>query len=216
MKAGIGHLQDKLESFREEIKGQSYTVSDDTVTEVLRECELCFVQLNKRIKAGDDEAKRVHITSTSNTGPAGSHPSTPGNRSHVLARTHMMGSVANLLPPELDETASRMNTLRPFNQRIDLIGGDGEHRNNAGNVPLHVHTVIFDIICRCNALCAIFALSFHDTVTLCSLFTLLFLINTKHQHNIPGVYAAHDPNGGGDDNSLGDLEDDELTREKVN
>ena len=34
MKAGIGHLQDKLESFREEIKGQSYTVSDDTVTEV--------------------------------------------------------------------------------------------------------------------------------------------------------------------------------------
>eukprot|EP01032_Pedospumella_encystans_P009074 gene9074-10712_t len=161
MKAGIGHLQDKLESFREEIKGQSYTVSDDTVTEVLRECELCFVQLNKRIKAGDDEAKRVHITSTSHTGPAGSHPSTPGNRSHVLARTHMMGSVANLLPPELDETASRMNTLRPFNQRIDLIGGDGEHRNNAG------------------------------------------------------VYAAHDPNGGGDDNSLGDLEDDELTREKV-
>lgn len=59
MKAGIGHLQDKLESFREEIKGNSHNVSDETVTEVLRECELCFVQLNKRIKAGDDEAKRT-------------------------------------------------------------------------------------------------------------------------------------------------------------
>jgi len=156
MKAGIGHLQDKLESFREEIKGQSYTVSDDTVTEVLRECELCFVQLNKRIKAGDDEAKRVHITTTqSHTGhgtgqAAGSHPSTPGNRSHVLARTHMMGSVANLLPPELDETASRMNTLRPFNQRIDLIGGDGEHRNNAGNVASPVPSVIYEVLCLWN------------------------------------------------------------------
>jgi len=38
----------------------------------------------------------------------------------------------------------------------------------------------------------------------------------KHiQTLFSGVYAAHDPNGGGDDNSLGDLEDDELTREKV-
>jgi hypothetical protein len=32
----------------------------------------------------------------------------------------MMGSMANLMPAELDETASRMNTLRPYNQRIDL------------------------------------------------------------------------------------------------
>jgi len=134
-------------------------------TQVLRECELCFVQLNKRIKAGDDEAKRAHITNTAHDdkahgahGHGGAHSASP-NRTAVMSRTHMMGSVANLLPPELDETASRMNTLRPYNQRIDLAG-DNEHRNSAG------------------------------------------------------VYAAHDPNGG-DDNSLGDLDDDELTREKV-
>ena len=66
MKAGIGHLQDKLESFREEIKGNNYNITDETVTEVLRECELCFVQLNKRIKAGDDEERRAHITDTNN------------------------------------------------------------------------------------------------------------------------------------------------------
>ena len=132
---------------------------------MLRECELCFVQLNKRIKVGDDEAKRAHITNTAHDDKShghghghGAHSASP-NRTAVMSRTHMMGSVANLLPPELDETASRMNTLRPYNQRIDLAG-DNEHRNSAG------------------------------------------------------VYAAHDPNGG-EDNSLGDLDDDELTREKV-
>jgi hypothetical protein len=38
--------------------------------------------------------------------------------------------------------------------------------------------------------------------------------NRDEHHNAAGVYAAHDPNGG-DDNSIGDLEDDELTRDKV-
>jgi hypothetical protein len=123
MKAGIGHLQDKLESFREEIKGNTHTVTDDTVTEVLRECELCFVQLNKRIKAGDDEARRAHITDTNADADKGAHthgPSHVAQAASQMARSHLMGSVANLMPPELDETASRMNTLRPYNQRIDL------------------------------------------------------------------------------------------------
>lgn len=72
-----------------------------------------------------------------------------------MQRQHMMGSVANMLPPELDDTAGRMNTLRPYNQRIDL----GNHEEG---------------------------------------------------HNNAGVYAPYDPNGA-DDNSIGDLEDDELT-----
>lgn len=130
MKAGIGHLQDKLESFREEIKGNTYSVTDEAVTEVLRECELCFVQLNKRIKAGDDEARRAHITDGSGADGGSRGGSAVGTARHgggfasaatqQLARSHLMGSVANLMPPELDETASRMNTLRPYNQRIDL------------------------------------------------------------------------------------------------
>jgi hypothetical protein len=128
MKAGIGHLQDKLESFREEIKGNTYGVTDETVTEVLRECELCFVQLNKRIKAGDDEARRSHITDTTTEAQKSASSPAPSStaastRTGLMARSQMMGSMANLMPPELDETASRMNTLRPYNQRIDL----GEH-----------------------------------------------------------------------------------------
>jgi coiled-coil domain-containing protein 151 len=172
MKAGVGHLQDKLESFREEIKGNSYPMTDETIAEVLRECELCFVHLNKRIKAGDDEARRAQITSAgTGTGAASSSslhsPMGSGGMSHAmlqsgLVRSHMMGSIANMLPPALDDTAGRMNTLRPYNQRIDLTAHDGDMQAN----------------------------------------------------NAQGVYAAHDPNGG-DDNSIGDLEDDELTRDKV-
>ncbi len=39
--------------------------------------------------------------------------------------------------------------------------------------------------------------------------------NNDEQRNTAGVYAAYDPNAGEDENSIGDLEDDELTRDKV-
>ena len=41
-----------------------------------------------------------------------------------------------------------------------------------------------------------------------------YLGNHEEHHNTAGVYAAYDPTAG-DDNSIGDLEDDELTRDKV-
>lgn len=106
MKAGVGHMQDKLESFREEISGKYFTISDETVTDVLRECENCFSQLNKRIKAAEDEAKRAHITDAKIMVSAGndSRPDT--------------ASLAN----DIEETAGKMNTLRPYNQRIELNG----------------------------------------------------------------------------------------------
>lgn len=109
MKAGVGHMQDKLESFREEINGRHFTISDETVTDVLRECENCFSQLNKRIKAAEDEAKRAHITDAKimSSGGADSRPGT---------------SLAN----DIEETAGKMNTLRPFNQRIELNGDRDE------------------------------------------------------------------------------------------
>jgi len=164
MKAGVGHLQDKLESFRAEVKGNSYAMADETITEVLRECELCFVQLNKRIKAGEDEAKRVMLTQNSSSANldggdgAGSQPDS--SQASRLQRLKMLGSTANLLPQELEESVGRIDTLRPNNRRIDLSTQDLEMANAAG------------------------------------------------------VYAAHDPSGG-DDMSIGDLEDDELTRDKV-
>jgi hypothetical protein len=70
MKAGIGHLQDKLESFRNEISGKTFIISDDTVSDSLHECDLCFTMLLKRIKAGEDEMKRIHLTEFSSPVPA--------------------------------------------------------------------------------------------------------------------------------------------------
>jgi hypothetical protein len=70
MKAGIGHLQDKLESFRNEISGKTFVISDDTVSDSLHECDLCFTMLLKRIKAGEDEMKRIHLTEFSSPMPA--------------------------------------------------------------------------------------------------------------------------------------------------
>ena len=40
MKAGVGHLQDKLETVVQEVGGKKIDLNDDTVAEVLRECEL--------------------------------------------------------------------------------------------------------------------------------------------------------------------------------
>jgi len=150
MKAGIGHLQDKLESFREEISGKSYVLGDDTVAEVLRECEVCFITLNKRIKAAEDETKRSSITST--------QPKSLLQKSQQLAQQQkQLMQTAEMLNAELEDNTLKMNTMRPFNQRIDLSFSD----ENLGMSPT----------------------------------------------------------GGGfnndDDNSMGDLDDEELTRDKV-
>ncbi len=137
MKAGISHLQDKLESFREEIHGKTYPVGDETVADILRECELCFNTLNKRIKAGEDEAKRAHITETNKSGVSGDLAVATATKEHT------------------DEAENKLNnSLRPYNQRIDLNGGD----------------------------------------------------------NIGGIIGSF---GFDDDNSMGELDDEELTRDKV-
>jgi hypothetical protein len=176
MKAGVGHLQDKLESFREETNGSSFVMSDETITEVLRECEICFTQLTKRIKAGEDEARRAQITDTSDGGTSEEKPSslsqqgtttvprTPtgipktstgkltGNSSRGMFQRNNVREVV-----DIDETASRLNTLRPFNQRIDL--------------------------------------------------------NWVEESFTAGVYTNYEV--GPDEATIGDLEDDELTRDKV-
>ncbi len=128
MKAGVGHLQDKLESFREEIKGRYFTIGDETVADVLRECEVCFNTLIKRIKAGEDEAKRTKITELS----GGANNTRPMS----LSRGEFGGSLGNLdshNSSEIEETASKMNTLRPYNQRIDLTSFAEEAMLVGGN-----------------------------------------------------------------------------------
>jgi hypothetical protein len=120
MKAGVGHLQDKLESFREEIRGKFYTIGDETVADVLRECEVCFNTLVKRIKAGEDEAKRTHITELAGGGAANNTRPMSLSRGEFGGQGHHRGGHHSHNSSEMEETASKMNTLRPFNQRIDL------------------------------------------------------------------------------------------------
>lgn len=57
VKAGIEHLQDKLESIREEVDGQQIQMTDETMIDVLVECEKMIVTVLQRAKAMEYEQK---------------------------------------------------------------------------------------------------------------------------------------------------------------
>jgi hypothetical protein len=97
-------LQDKLESVREEVGGKKIELLDETVAEVLRECELCLTNVMRRIKAADDEKKRSKMTSMS-----ASKSSKDRDEESKM---------------ELDDDLN-LSSLRPYNQRIDLDADEG-------------------------------------------------------------------------------------------
>lgn len=99
IKAGVGHLQDKLEPLRDELGGRRLDLNDDTVAEVLRECELVLNNLQRRIKAAEDERKRSRLTVGSRT----------------VVKDEDEDNESNDMQEEMNASASR-----PFNQRIDL------------------------------------------------------------------------------------------------
>lgn len=114
MKAGVGHLQDKLESSREEVGGKKLELNDETVAEVLRECELCLTNITRRIKAADDEKKRSRMTSTA-----------------IIRKDETKADYKE--DPEFN-----MSTIRPYNQRIDLestedVGFDADNDDEGGH-----------------------------------------------------------------------------------
>lgn len=106
MKAGVGHLQEKVESVREEVGGRKIDLADESVAEVLRECEMCLVQVMKRYKAALDEQRRMRMFAE-------------GSSSN-------MDSTGQVEPA--DESELDLNASRPFNQRIELslLDEDGE------------------------------------------------------------------------------------------
>lgn len=108
MKAGVGHLQEKVDSVREEVGGRKLELTDETVAEMLRECELCLANIIKRIKAAQDEQKRRKMMAES------SGPSRKGGHTGAGAGAgHSAGE-------EEEATELDLNSSRPFNQRIDL------------------------------------------------------------------------------------------------
>ncbi len=153
MKAGIGHLQDKLENFRQEIDGKNYIISDDTVSDALHECDLCFNMLLKRIKAGEDEIKRIHLTEF--TSPVKTASSASPLKGMTRAST---GGGSGLLKPgifantsfemmgEMEETISNINTIRPYNQRIDLNMNDENNIFSINNSSVLDGNVISGIL----------------------------------------------------------------------
>merc|ERR1711991_662183 len=114
MKAGVGHLVDKLEPVREEVGGKKIELNDETVAEVLRECELCLSNLVRRIRAGQDEKKKSMMTSF-------------GSR-----------TTKELEDADEKQAELELSQSRPFNQRIDLSLDDddrGEWIDLEGGAP---------------------------------------------------------------------------------
>jgi hypothetical protein len=94
MKAGVMHLMDKLEAVRDELGGKRIELSDDSVVDALRECEMCLGNMMRRVSAHAEEKKKASMTSVSAAGATSFASLAGGSGEHV--------------------------TARPYNQRIDL------------------------------------------------------------------------------------------------
>jgi hypothetical protein len=125
VKAGIKHLQDKIENAREDAGGLRTELQDESVVTVLRESEDTLLTLFNRVKANQAEEGAIF----------GQPEQEQTERSNRYRRTESIhGSEAI---DELDEEELREN--RPYNQRIDLpLPGDGEyeheHEENLGDL----------------------------------------------------------------------------------
>jgi hypothetical protein len=101
MKAGVGHLQDKLEVVREELNGRRIELGDETVAEVLRECESVLSNVLRRLKAGETEIRRAKITG-------------------AMSMSASIGSLDSPGAPGSTIEETMLSATRPYNQRIDL------------------------------------------------------------------------------------------------
>ena len=130
MKAGIGHLQDKLEGVREEVgvgvgpagstpsggTGKNEELSDESVGEVLRSSELILVNIMKRIKAAKDAVERERMLDVSLSPSVSSY--SPGKTGGDGKDSFRPDSA------DFDNEESIAVSSRPYNQRISLTLDD--------------------------------------------------------------------------------------------
>lgn len=114
MKAGVGHLQDKLEPVRDELAGKRVDLNDDTLPEVLRESEHLISNVLRRLKAGESELRRARMMG------AGAVSSSQGQSLNSPIGAASFGASLN---NSIDD-AVNLSASRPFNQRIDLSVDD--------------------------------------------------------------------------------------------
>lgn len=105
VKAGVKHLQDKLEGVREELGGKHLELTDETTAKVMSENEKMMLELLARIRvANDDELLVANATTNSLAASSQASPTAGGDDED--------------LDLDLDET--ELLRTRPYNRRIDL------------------------------------------------------------------------------------------------
>ena len=107
MKGGVGHLQEKLEPIREELGSRPIELTDDTVAEVLRECEVCLNNVLRRVEASMDVVMKSKISKTKQA---------EENETSESKQSSLDLGIGNAEPP-----------IRPYNQRITLSLDDEEN-----------------------------------------------------------------------------------------
>jgi len=114
VKAGIKHLQDKIENAREDVGGLRTELKDETVVSVLKESEDTLLTLFNKVKANQAEEGAIF-----------GQPEQTGNTR--LRRTESIHGMEAI--DRLDEQELREN--RPYNQRIDLPMPERESTNTS-------------------------------------------------------------------------------------
>ena len=126
VKAGIKHLQDKMEVARDDVGGAKSELNDASIVVVLRESEDTLLTLFNRVKASSAQESAIGIVEEEDGdgdgdgdggGGGGALPkSGAGSKMAVLTRQQTINGAAAI--DHLDEAGLREN--RPFNQRINL------------------------------------------------------------------------------------------------
>lgn len=137
MKSGVGHLQDMLDPFSEELGTRAVALDDTTVVEALRECELCLVRLNKRLEVGEESRSKSRLTGklerTYGTSPISGQIKSGTGSDVNIGVSDSPDKSGNIIVHQIPINTSPI--VRPYNQRIELNIGDEDDSNPKEQSP---------------------------------------------------------------------------------
>ena len=125
VKAGIDHLAEKLDAVRQ--GGRQITMTDDTIVDVLYQCEQTAVALLGKVKAGQEKLqveREIEAASKAAEAAADSGDEDAGGAD----ANAFAGTATGVAVLDEDDLISS----RPFNQRITLPSGAGELAMDGG------------------------------------------------------------------------------------
>ena len=137
IESGVGHLQDMLDPFFEELGTRAVALDDSTVVEVLRECELCLVKLNKRLEFGEEGRSKTRLAGkldrTYGTSPISGQLKSGTSSDMNIGVTDSPDKSGNIIVHQITNNTSPV--VRPYNQRIELNIGDEDDSNPKEHSP---------------------------------------------------------------------------------